>query len=255
MAVQPPIDLGATWLLALRSLGRRPLLALLLTAVIMLAAYAAAWAGALFPGIAVTSPFLLPYFHLVTIVRGGAVAAFAALSALPLLTAAGLAPDGHQGRSLGSFIARIVVAAYMTIGLTELFVPPTDLTIAAVNVGDGSYAVSLFIELVGLIFLHAGLAAASLVGVPDALLDRRRKRAPNEGPHLFVACLFPFGVAAAAEVTVGLFAGRTMTMLHVQWIAFAFDAEAMFLAVLIAFANCRRFAPAAPAERVARIFD
>jgi hypothetical protein len=246
------IDLGSTWQLALLPFGRRPLFAILLVPMIGLAAYAAARVPA--PGIAVTSAWLIPYYHLVVIVRAAAVALIASIFGFRLVESGGLTPHRSQRRALSSIVGRVVVAVLMTIGSGEIFVSPTDLASAAIS-DWGSFPISLLLELLFLIALRAALAAASLVGVPDALIGRQRERAQPEGAILFVACLLPFALAGVAEVAIWLIVGQATTVFVVEWVAFGLDAAAMSFAIVLAFANHRRFAPEAAEAHSVAAFD
>jgi hypothetical protein len=185
-------------------------------------------------------------------VRAVAVSLVGALFSLPLLEAGGLAPGRGQGRSLRGFAGRILVAVVFAIGVTEIFVSPTDLATTATDVGG---SLTLVIEIVGLILLHAGIAAIGLVGVPDVLVGRRRARLPSEGPLLFLACLLPFGVVACIEAAVNLIAAGRIIFLYVLCLAFALDAAAMLFAIFLAFAIHRRFVPTAAYDHVSAVFD
>lgn len=259
-APQSRRDVATTWRLTLQLLGRRPLVALLFVPMISFAAYAVVRLGFFVPVIPESSPFLWPYSHLIMIVREGAVCLVAALFAWPLMQTAGLVPERSQGRSLPAFAGRTAIAVLVTIGLTEIFVPPTDLASAAIGVGvdgeaGGSAVISLFWELAGLIVLRAVLATASLVSVPDALLGHPRTRLQGEGRHLFLACLLSFGVAGCAQAGIWLIAPNAITLLRILCLALVLDATAMLFAILLAFVTHSRFAPNAAAAKVAATFD
>jgi hypothetical protein len=199
----------------------------------------------------------MPYYHLIVIMRTVAVSLVAISFALPLLAADGFVPDRDRRRSWPSFTGRIIVAVSVTIGCVEILVSPQDLANAALGLIYNTEVspLHLLFDLPALTALHAGLAAVTLIGVPDALWVRQRKRPPDEGPHLFLACLLPFGMAVLMEVAVFLLVPISVLLSSYLPLVSSFDAVAMFFAVLLAFANHRRYAPDNVPSETAAVFD
>jgi hypothetical protein len=254
---QSRIDLAGSWRLVLGLLVQRPIVALSLVPAIVLVAYAVDKAPILFPGIALSPRLSMPHYHLIVIAREAAVSLIAGSFALPLLAAGGFVPDRNRRRSWSSFTGRAIVAVSITIGGAEIVVSPQDLGNAALGLLYDTVVSPLYLlfDLPALIALHAGLAAVTLVGVPDALWARQRKRPSEEGPHLFLLCLLPFGIAVLAEVAVFLLVPIKVLLPSFLAMVSAFDAAAIFFAVLLAFANHRRYAPDAMSAETAAVFD
>jgi hypothetical protein len=232
-------------------------LAVLLVLAIALAAYAADKASAFFPGLALSSRMSMLQYHLTVIVREVTVCLVAVSFAVPVLAAGGFVPDLGRRRSWSGFTGRVIVAATVTIGCVEILISPQDLGSAVLGLfyDTGVSPLNLVFDLPALIALHAGLAAVTLVSVPDALWIRQRKRPSDEGPHLFLVCLLPFGMAVLTEVAVFVLVPISVLMPSFLSLVSCFDAAAMFFAVLLAFANHRRYTSDDVPSETAAVFD